>query len=679
MKTFTILAFCPLVLAACASSIVKAPSPAVKSESMHTIQLDSSLQSAEAKEYLITCGADLSAARQAFKELEAYKGANTIATVIEPLNKLWIIIDRGLNTAGLLRNVHPNAEVRKVADSCEQEFSKIVTEIGLSRPIYEHVVSVDISKEDATTKHYISNVLRDFRRAGVDKDEASRTKIRALKEELVLIGQDFNKNIREDVRNLTVTPAELAGLPQDYIDAHKPNSDGQVVLTTDYPDYLPFMTYAKSDARRLDFYKIFRQRGYPKNVDILTNLLQKRYELAQLLGYDNWATYITEDKMIKSANAAGAFIDKITQAAEPRAKADYNELLYALQKSNPKATSVGDWQKVYLEEQVKLAKYQFDSQAARQYFRYGAVKEGIFAITSKMFDVSYRRVSAPVWDKSVEAYDLVSGDHVIGRFYLDMHPRTGKYNHAAAFPIRSGVKGVQIPEAALVCNFPGDNDPDALMEHDQVETFFHEFGHLLHHLFAGDQRWVGVSGIATEWDFVEAPSQMLEEWAWDSATLKTFAKNTKGETLPDNLIAAMRKARDFGKGLWVRHQMFYAAVSLHFHNRNPSQVDTTALLKKLQSDFSPFDYVDDTYFQYSFGHLEGYSAIYYTYMWSLVIAKDLLSVFARDGMLNPDPAERYRRYVLEPGGSKDAAVLVKDFLGRDYSFDSFSHWINAQL
>ena len=210
-----------------------------------------------------------------------------------------------------------------------------------------------------------------------------------------------------------------------------------------------------------------------------------------------------------------------------------------------------------------------------------------------------------------------------------------------------------------------------------METFFHEFGHLIHHLFGGKHQWVEVSGFNTEWDFVEAPSQMLEEWAWDATTLKSFATDKEGNPIPDELVSAMNRARDFGKGLWVSHQMFYASVSLNYYNRDPKGLDTTQMMKELQEKYSPFDYVDDTYFHYSFGHLDGYSAIYYTYMWSLVIAKDLFSVFQDAGLLDQEAAARYRNLILGPGGSKDAADMVRDFLQRDYAFDAFSTWLNA--
>ena len=628
------------------------------------------------KAYDQTCQQQLDSAKTQLQTLEGLTATPTVANVLEPLNDLWITIDAALNQAGLLRNVHPDADIRKAAGHWEQEFNKLITNIGLSKPLFAALSKTDIGREDAVTQRYVAHVLRDFRRAGVDRDEPTRQKIRALKDELVNLGQTFETNIREDVRHISLDRVEdMAGLPQDYIDKHKPGADGKILINTEYPNTIPFMSYAKNDTARKALYTVFRQRGYPKNGPVLQSILQKRFELAQLLNYATWADYVTEDKMIKTSAAAQTFIDKIADVGKPRAQHDYGELLLRLQKDTPHATSVGDWQKGYLEEMVKRESYHFDSQAARAFFPFARVRQGLFDVTGKMFDVTYRKVDVPVWHPSVEAYEILDHGKVLGRFFLDLHPRADKYQHAAAFPIRSGVADRQLPEAALVCNFPeGD---DALMEHDEVQTFFHEFGHLLHHLFAGKQRWVGVSGISTEWDFVEAPSQMLEEWTFDAATLKTFAQNAKGEVIDDALITAMRRARDFGKGLQVTHQMFYAAVSLQFHRQDPKLLDTTKLMQTLQKRYSTFAYVPDTYFQLSFGHLEGYSAIYYTYMWSLVISKDLFSVFERDGLLNTEVAKRYRQSVLEPGGSKDAAVLVHDFLGRDFSFESFAKWLNA--
>ncbi len=325
---------------------------------------------------------------------------------------------------------------------------------------------------------------------------------------------------------------------------------------------------------------------------------------------------------------------------------------------------------------MRAEQLDFDSQSVRPYFELARVQQGLFDTTARMFGVEYRRaLDAPVWHPDVTAWEVVEQGRVIGRFFLDLFPREGKYKHAAQFTLTSGQSGRALPEGALVCNFPR---APALLEHSEVVTWFHEFGHLLHHIFGGQTRWAGLSGVRTEWDFVEAPSQMLEEWCWDASVLQRFARHHQtGEPIPAALVQRMRAADEFGKGLRVRQQMFYAATSLRFHDRDPAGLDSTALANELQERYTPFRAVPDTYFQESFGHLEGYSAIYYTYMWSLVIAKDLFGVFRREGLLNAGPATRYRKAILEPGGSRPAAELVKAFLGREPSFDAFAGWLNA--
>jgi thimet oligopeptidase len=342
---------------------------------------------------------------------------------------------------------------------------------------------------------------------------------------------------------------------------------------------------------------------------------------------------------------------------------------------------VADWEKGYYSELVRQEKYDFDSQAARPYFDFENVRQGIFDVTSRLFGVRYEQVQGlDLWDDEVTAWDIFDGDEQLGRFFLDMHPRDNKYGHAAQFGYRSGVEGERLPVATLVCNFPNPADSEdgvALMDFGQVSTFFHEFGHLLHTMFAGHRRWAMNSGISTEWDFVEAPSQMLEEWLYDAETLQSFAKHYQtGEPIPAELIAKIRAAEDFGKGINTAHQAFYAALSFNCYARDVESLDTTALVQELQAEYSPFAYVDGAHFQCNFGHLGGYSAIYYTYKWSEVIAKDMFSRFAKEGVLNEETARRYREMVLEPGGSKPAAELVEDFLERPYGFESFKQWLD---
>ena len=634
-------------------------------------------QSPQAQAYDRQCREDLAALGAQLRVLDQRTGPASIANVLLPLQALYLDIDRLQNRASLYRNVHPDAGMREAASSCEQAISGLVTELSLSRPLFAGLQALDVHQEDAATQRLVAHQLRDLRRAGVDRDDASQGQIRQLRAELVTLGQTFDRNIRDDVRHVDLTGAEpLAGLPADYRAQHPQDAAGTVRISTEYPDAIPFMLYAADDDARRRLYVAMRQRGYPQNEPVLLDILRRRQALAKLLGYPNWAAYITEDKMIRSETAAADFIGTVSALAEPRAKRDYAELLAQKRRTEPAAEAVQDWQKAHLEELLKRDRYQLDGQKVRSFFPYARVKAGLLDITASMFDVHYRRLTdVPVWHESVEAYEIADASGPIGRFYLDMHPRANKYSHAAAFPLRTGLAGTQLPESVLVCNFPAGDD--ALMEHDEVRTFFHEFGHLLHHLFAGKQRWLAQSGIATEWDFVEAPSQMLEEWAYDRDTLARFAKNGAGVPIDDALVAALRRARDFGKGVFARHQMFYAAVSLEFHRADPEKLDMLASLRALQAKHAMFAYVPDTHFHLSFGHLEGYSAIYYTYMWSQVIAKDLFGVFLRDGLLNPKTAQRYRAQVLAPGGSRDAAAMVHDFLGRDFNLTAFSTWLNA--
>ncbi|RYY75642.1 MAG: tetraacyldisaccharide 4'-kinase [Gammaproteobacteria bacterium] len=626
----------------------------------------------EAKTYLAKCEAEF---KRLAGELDSFANLKPVSdlALLDKLNNMDLILDAQLSVASLYSSVHPNENVRTAAEQCEQHFVEINTDISLSRNIYDQVKRIDSQKLGPEDQRYVSHTLRDYHRSGVDKDQSTREKIKQLSEEINLIGQEFDKNYREGGKTIEVASVkELNGLPKDYIERHKPNAEGKIVLSTDTPDYMPVMQYAKNDALRERFYRVYRDMAYPQNKAVLEKLLAKRFELAQLLGYSDFATYITEDKMIKSPQNAQEFIEKVSTIATPRAEQEYQVLLKRLQKINPRATRVNDWQKMYLEQLIKKEKYQVDGQKIRQYFPYAKVQQGIFDLTQTMFGVSIRPWNTETWHASVKAFEIVDNNQVIGRFYLDMHPRDGKYKHAAQFGVQRGIKNLQVPTAALVCNFPGGEDPNELMEHDDVETFLHEFGHLLHSMFSGNHERAAFSGIETEWDFVEAPSQMLEEWVWDAETLASFARNQKGEVIPVALVEKMRAARYFGKALWTKHQLFYAATSLNLYNRNPAAIDLDQFTAQIQSKYSPFGYVDGTHFYASFGHLNGYSAIYYTYMWSLVIASDMFSEFEKNGLRNPAVAQRYRNTVLAPGGSKDAADLVRDFLGRSYNFEAFA-------
>jgi len=580
---------------------------------------------------------------------------------------------------------HPDRGMRDGADAAKQAIAKVRTDISLDRDVFDALVALDLSQEDAATRHYLTTILRDFRRAGVDRDDTTRARLRELQEELVGIGQDFDRNIRSDMRTALVAPSALTGLPEDYVRAHPAGDDGLARVTTEYPDIIPFLTYSTDAAAREQMWRLYRQRGYPSNVDVLRNMIERRHELATLLGYPNWADYIAEDKMVGSAQNIAEFIERIAAAGADRSRRDYDRLLQRKRLDAPDADSVFGWDSAYLDDRVKAEQLAFDTQAMRPYFEYGRVKAGLMRLVERLFGVEFReRPDIGVWHPEVECHDVFAGDRLLGRIFLDMHPRADKYSHAAMFAMTTGKAGKaskagpRVPECALVCNLPRPGDEPALLQHSDVGTFFHEFGHLIHHIFAGASRWSGTSGIATEWDFVEAPSQLLEEWVRDAATLATFAVHYEtGDPLPADMVTKLRAAEEFGKGLFVRQQMFYASLSLELYRRDPAGLDPVAVEREAQERFTPYRHVDGTHLHLGFGHLDGYSAIYCTYMWSLVIAKDLFTVFAAEGLQSTETAARYRRAVLSPGGSAPAAQLVADFLGRPYDFTAYQAWLDA--
>ena len=606
-------------------------------------------------------------ARAAIKRLLAVKGPRTIENTLVPFNEAERMLDMAGSQAGLIQEVHPDKATRAAAEKASQDVSAYATQLSLDHKVYEAVSALDVAGADASTQYFVKRTLRDFRLAGVDKDAATRAKITALNDSLVLIGQDFARNIRGDKSTVQCTAAELEGLPADFIAAHKPGADGKITLTTEYPDYIPVIQYAKSDDLRHRIYLAFQNRAYPANMTVLDRMRARRYELAQLVGFTNWAAIITADKKVGSAANARDFIDRVVSASNDRQAREYQQLLAFKQKTEPTATAVNFWEAPYLREQLRRSEYNFDSQSIRPYFPYDRVKAGVLDVASRLFDVKFKRVhNVPVWHPSVECYELYDGGKLAGRFYLDMHPRANKYSHAAQFGIRSGLAGRQIPEAALICNLAGGKPGDpGLCDVEDVDTFFHEFGHLLHNMFAGHNRWSGIAGITTEQDFVEAPSQMLEEWMRSPEVLATFAKHYQtGEAIPADLVKQMNRANDFGKGLDVRRQMVYAATSLGCYDRDPVAVNTDDLTSGLVKKYQPFPFVDGTHFQCAFGHLDGYSAAYYTYMWSKVIAMDLFAQFDKD-------------HLLAPGGSKPAAELVSDFLGRPFNEQAWKKWLDS--
>jgi thimet oligopeptidase len=593
----------------------------------------------------------------------------TSVDVLRVWNDLHVALGNAFGTVGVFQQVHPESAIRELAESAEQDVHRFATELSMDRDVYEVMAGLDAPSLDPDAGRVLHLSLRDFRRAGVDRDDPTRERLAALIERETLLGQGFGKNVRDDVRVTRLAPEQLAGLPSDYVEGHPVGEDGRVAITSDYPDTIPFMQFAHDRDARTQVMLAFNNRAWPENDAVLRELLALRAEHAQLLGYASWPDYDAEVKMIGKGDAIGEFITEIADAAEKSGHRDIDILTQRLRQDHPDATLTRADNNYYAQV-VRKERYDVDAQVVRTYFDFAKVRRGLLDVTGRLFGLEYLPVpGATTWHEDVTTYDVLSDGERVGRIHLDLHPREGKYKHAAQFDLVTGVPGRQLPEGVLVCNFPR-----GLMEHSDVVTLFHEFGHLVHHVLAGRQEWVRFSGVATEWDFVEAPSQMLEEWAWDAAVLQTFATDAAGEPIPAELVAKMRAGDDFGKGYDARTQMSYAAISYELHRQAADDLST--LVRQLQSAYDLVEPLEGAHFHAGFGHLVGYTSGYYTYMWSLVIAKDLFSAFDADDLFEPSTAARYRDLVLAQGGRKDAADLVSDFLGRPYDAAAFRRWLD---
>jgi thimet oligopeptidase len=625
----------------------------------------------------------LAAAQRSIDGIVAVKGPRTIDNTLSNFDEAL----RQINAAGyfsaLMEAVHPDPGFRDRATAMTRKVSAMQTALSLNRGVYQALAAVPASHADAATQYYLRRQLLEFRLAGVDKDDKTRARLKVLNDELTEEQSAFERNINDGEKSVEVRDAsELAGSPRDYIDGHKPGKDGVIRITTSYPDYNPVMNFAVSDALRARLYLASNTRAYPQNRDVLMKMLRTRHEIATLLGYKSWADYNAADKMIRTGAHIAGFIDELDKTVRPVADKELQMLLAEKRKSDPQATTIGVEEKSYYQELVRRSKFDFDSQLARPYFPYAGVKQGILDTAATLFKVTFRQEpAAPAWDPSVETWDVIDAGKVIGRFYMDMHPRLGKFSHAEMSPVLDGIRGKQLPEAILICNFPRPTaDDPALMEYGDVQTFFHEFGHLMHWILGGQQPWAGISGISMESDFVEAPSQMLEEWIQSPQVLASFARDYKsGKPIPAELVLRMNRASAFGRANYVAQQNGFTALSYELYELRPQDVDPDAIADRVNRKYTLFKPLEGTHMYASFGHLTSYSSAYYTYMWDKVIAEDFFEQFDSKNLLAGDTPRRYRQTVLEPGGSESANDLVKNFLGRPQSMGALQRWVAAEF
>jgi thimet oligopeptidase len=477
------------------------------------------------------------------------------------------------------------------------------------------------------------------------------------------------------VRTIEVHPDSLGGLPADWVGAFAsgaPGEDGLVTVAITAANFYPVVAFAESAGLRERAARAFFSQGHPQNRPLLDSLRVLRHEIAGLLGFDSWAHYSLASKMAGSPERVRAFLDEVDEASGAAAEREVAALLAARQRVEPGATSVPYDQTLHWSNEVRQREYGFDEQAMRAYFPYTAVRDGILEAYEEVFGLEFRPApDAPAWSPEARGYEVFEGGALVGRFVLDMHPREGKFGHFAAMPLRLG--GGRLPEAALLCNFPGGTGGDpGLLTPGLVRTFFHEFGHLIHFLSAGQQPVVG----AFESDFVEAPSQLLEEWAMDDAVLRRFARHHEtGEPIPADLVASYRRADGFGRALRARENLWLSDLALHLHLA-PPEAEPTGAVERRAGRFLVTPVPDYLHIGSRLPHLHPYSSNYYTYAWSEVIARDLLTGFDRTDLLSPEAGRRYRGLVLGPTGTAPSAVLVERFLGRPFNAEAWRLWLH---
>jgi Zn-dependent oligopeptidase len=580
-----------------------------------------------------------------------------------------------------LKYVSLSSGARDAANDCETLLGQFSVDVYSREDLYRAVKEYAAKGEALTgeSKRLVEKELLDFRRSGLELPKEKRKEVVDLRKKLVELEATFGKNINEYKDYALFDKSELAGLPEDFV-GRLEKTDGKYKVGLDYPDYFPFMENCTNPASRRVMEGKFNDRAARENLPVLKEVLALRRKAARLLGYSTHADYILEVRMAKNPKTVADFMARLRRKLKPLG-ADELAVLKSLKYVFEGSASDGkfdawDWR--FYDNQLKKAKYAVDAQAIKEYFPADYVIDGVLGVYQKLLGLKFRRVEdAAIWHPDVKLYEITdaAGGEPIGYFYLDLFPREGKFKHAAAFPIIAGRAlpdgRYQKPVCAMVANLAkSTKNRPSLLTHDEVETFFHEFGHVMHYTLT-KARYGRFSGISVAWDFVEAPSQMLENWVWDGAVLQALSGHylDHSKKLPDELLAKMLAAKNVNSGLVNLRQLLFGSVDQLYHGTPPA--DTTAAYARMSADIAMIPMSPGTHPEASFGHLMGYDAGYYGYLWSKVYAEDMFSRFKAEGVLNPALGRRYRTEILEKGSSRDEMESLKAFLGREPNEDAF--------
>ncbi len=611
------------------------------------------------------CEGGLARARREIAAMQARAGAGAI---FAEWNRLQINIEDVINPVYLLSSVHPDKSVRDAAEPCLQKYTELGTDLFQDEKLFRRVQAA--RPANAHQEKLKRDLMDGFEDSGVALPPDKRARAKAIFEKLEELRQAFDRSVREDATRVTLSTAEMEGMSESYLRTHAEarDKDGNYTLTLKSPSYVPFMTNAKSDAARKRYYVAKFNEGGAVNLALLQEMFTLRKELASLYGLPSFAHYSLRRKMVQTPDTVNRFLADVKSAVSELEMKEIEVLRAAKAKENGIALAqakIERWDVTYYLERVRKERYAVDQEKLRRYFPTGKAVDYALLVAQTLYGVKFKETKVAAWHPDVRYFDVLdahSGRFISG-FYLDLFPREGKYNHAAAFPIR-GVSRLahRTPLTALVTNFNREG-----LNRDEFETLLHEFGHVLHGVLS-QADYNPQAGTSVKVDFVEAPSQMFEEWARREQPLALFKKVCAScPQLTREEIGRLEEARRFGMGILYSRQWLYAAfdMALSTDPRPPLEV-----WKALEAA-TPLGYVEGTSFPSSFGHIaSNYAAGYYGYMWSQVIALDMLSAFKAD-MLDPKVGQRYRDAILAQGGQQDEMQMVRRFLGRDPSNETF--------
>jgi len=622
----------------------------------------------DASEVTRTCERALERASELLQRIESVPlDSVTVENILDVWDDTATVLEDAFGPISLLNNVHPDAGVRDAADIALVQESSFLTDVFQNEAFYDRVQRV--LPKSIAARELRKHLLEAFEDSGVSLPLEKRQRFKEISERLTELGQEFAKNIRENATRLTFTPEECCGLPQSWLDRVPRDENGDVVVGFDYPDYVPFLMNALDEHARRRYWTANTMRGTPRNLDVLDEIVALRKEIADLYEVPSFAHYVTKRRMVENPDTVKRFLDDVRSVvteAELRDLSQLAELKAQLTGTSPEVARINRWDVSFYRERLRERRYAIDQEELRNFFPTEPTVRWMLDISERLYGVRFERTGVPVWHEDViylDVLDAATGAHA-GGIYLDLYPRDGKYKHAAAWPVR-GVsrRSGRNPISVLVTNFNRQG-----LTHDELETLLHEFGHVLHGVLSTTY-YLAHAGTSVQRDFVEAPSQMYEEWASRMESLSLLTNHCSDcPCIDESLVERLNAAKKFGSGLDYGRQLLYASFDMALSSENPG--GSLGVWIGMEGD-TPMGYVEPTQFPGTFEHIaSGYAAGYYGYMWAKVIALDLVSAFGTD-LMNSEVGRRFREMILSRGSEEPARDLVERFLGRPVASDAF--------